>query len=122
MQRSGYAPSDHEVNAGESWAMGQYVKIAKTSDIEEESAICVEIGDASIAVFNLEGSFYAIADECTHEDAPLSEGEIEGDEIECPWHAARFNIKTGKALCEPACGDVKTYPIRISGDDVEVEV
>ena len=61
-------------------------------------------------------------DVCPHEDGPLSEGFVEGDEVECPWHAARFNIKTGKKLCEPAYEDVASYPVRVTGDDIEVEV
>lgn len=102
--------------------MGEYVKVATTSEVGEDSAVCVVAGGKNIALFNLAGTFYAIADECSHEDGPLSEGEIDGDEIECPWHLARFNIKTGKALCEPACGDVATYPIRVVGDDIEIEL
>ena len=102
--------------------MGKYVKVGKTSEIDDQCAKCVEVGGRSIAVFNLGGEFYAIEDTCTHEEAPLSEGHVEGEEIECPWHAARFNLKTGKALCEPAYEDVATFPVRVNGDDVEVEV
>jgi len=102
--------------------MAEFVKVAKTSDIEDKCAKCVDVGGRAIALFNLGGEFYAIDDLCTHEDGPLSEGYIEGDEVECPWHAARFNIKTGKALCEPACEDQGSYKVRVSGDDIEVEV
>ncbi len=102
--------------------MGEFVKVAKTSEIDDQCAKCVQVGGKLIALFNLGGEFHAIADECSHEEAPLSEGMVEGDEVECPWHAARFNIKTGKALCEPAEDDVERFNVRISGDDVEVEV
>ncbi|MEM7351637.1 MAG: non-heme iron oxygenase ferredoxin subunit [Acidobacteriota bacterium] len=101
--------------------MAEFVKVAKTSDIEDQCARCVEIGGHPIALFNLGGEFYAIDDLCTHEDAPLSEGYVEGEEVECPWHAARFNIKSGKALCEPAYEDVSAYKVRVVGDDIEVE-
>ena len=102
--------------------MGEYLKVAKTSEIDDQCVKCVEVKGRSIALFNLGGEFYCIDDQCPHEDGPLSEGFVEGDEVECPWHAARFNIKTGKKLCEPAYDDVSTYNVRVSGDDVEVEV
>ncbi|RMH23337.1 MAG: non-heme iron oxygenase ferredoxin subunit [Acidobacteria bacterium] len=102
--------------------MAEFHPVAKKSEIPEGGAICVTVEGKSVALFNLGGEIYALADECTHEEGPLSEGEIEGDEVECPWHMARFNIKTGKVLCEPACEDVATYPVRVVGDDVEVAV
>ncbi len=102
--------------------MGAFHKVAKTSEIAEGKGICVGVGAENIAIFNVDGSFHAIADECSHEDGPLSEGEMEGFEVECPWHLARFDVRTGKAMCEPACGDVKRYALRLDGDDIEVEV
>ncbi len=102
--------------------MGEFVKVAKTSEIGDKSAKCVDVQGKTLAVFNLGGEFYAIDDACPHEEGPLSEGYVEGDEVECPWHAARFNIKTGAHICAPAYDDVACYKVRISGDDVEVEV
>ncbi len=102
--------------------MGEFVKVAKVSDIEDKSGLCVEVGDKRIAIFNLTGEFHAIDDECSHAGGPLSEGVIEGEEVECPWHDARFNIKTGKACCEPAEDAVARYSVRIRGDDIEVEL
>ena len=103
--------------------MAEFVKIGKTSEIADQCAKCVEVNGKTLAVFNLGGEFYAIDDLCPHEDGPLSEGFVEGDEVECPWHAARFSIKTGKLTQSgPAYDDVATYPVRVNGDDVEVEV
>lgn len=102
--------------------MGRFVKVAKAADIAEGTARCFEIEDKVLAVFNLGGEFYAIADECPHAQGPLSEGEIFGEEVECPWHAARFNIKTGACLCDPADEDVACYQVRVADGDVEVEV
>ena len=102
--------------------MGEYVKVAKTSEIDDQCVKCVEAGGRTIALFNLGGEFYAIDDTCTHEEAPLSDGHIDGDEIECPWHAARFNIKTGKVTCDPAYDDVAVYKVRVTGDEIEIEV
>jgi len=102
--------------------MAEFVKVAKTSEIDDQCAKCVDVKGKTIAVFNLGGEFYAIDDTCSHEEGPLSEGFVEGDEVECPWHAARFNIKTGAHTCAPAYEDVAKYRVRVSGDDVEVEV
>lgn len=102
--------------------MGEFVKVAKASDIADRCAKCVEIRGRSIALFNLGGEFFAIDDCCSHEEAPLSEGTIEGDEVECPWHAARFNIKTGEALGPPAYENVATFRVRVTADDLEVEL
>ena len=102
--------------------MGQFQKVAQKSDIAEGEAIAVEVGDKTVAIFQVEGNLYAIDDMCSHEEAPLCEGVLEGFEIECPWHAARFDIKTGKALTPPAYEDLCSYPVRFNGDDIELEL
>lgn len=102
--------------------MSELIKVAKTHEIDDKCAKCIEIKGRTIALFNLGGEFFAIDDLCTHEDAPLSEGFVEGDEVECPWHAARFNIKTGEATCPPAYENVGRYNVRVSGDDIEIEI
>ncbi len=102
--------------------MAEFVKIGKTSDIEDKTAKCVQVGGKTLAVFNLGGEFYAIDDACSHEDGPLNEGYVEDGEVECPWHAARFDIKTGAHTGPPAYEDVARYAVRVNGDDIEVEV
>jgi len=99
-----------------------FVKVAKTSEIADQSGKAVEVGGKMLAVFNLGGTFYAIEDECNHAGGPLSEGYLDGDEVECPWHGARFNVKIGEACGAPADGDLTGYKVRIVGDDVEIEV
>jgi 3-phenylpropionate/trans-cinnamate dioxygenase ferredoxin component len=64
----------------------------------------------------------AIDDTCTHNGGPLSDGFIHGEEIECPWHSAHFNIKSGKVTLGPATEDVAKYSLRFHGDDIEIEV
>ena len=75
-----------------------------------------------IALFNLDGTFFAIDDTCTHRGGPLSEGEVSGEEVTCPWHGAVYNIKTGAVLGPPAPRGVASYAVRVQGSDVEVEV
>ena len=102
--------------------MGKFVKVATKSEIADQSAKLLEIEDKRIALFNLGDRFYAIDDTCPHADGPLSEGSIEGEEVECPWHGSRFNIKTGEVTVPPAVENVTRYNVRVTGDDIEVEV
>ena len=100
--------------------MPEFIKVAEISGIPPGTGRCVEVENIRIALCNLDGNFYAIDDTCTHDDASLSDGRIEGDEITCPMHEARFNIKTGEVLCPPAFENVNSYPVRIQGTDVEI--
>ena len=102
--------------------MGKFIKVARKSEIADQSAKFLEIEDKRIALFNLGGEFYAIDDTCPHADGPLSAGSIEGEEVECPWHGSRFNIKTGAVTGPPAVENVIRYNVRVRGDDIEVEV
>jgi nitrite reductase/ring-hydroxylating ferredoxin subunit len=102
--------------------MTQFFSVAKVSEIPERSAKCVEVAGRRIALFNLNGMIYALQDDCSHEGGPLSEGEIEGSEVTCPWHGARFDIKSGKVLLDPAPDDVARYNVRVTGENIEVEV
>jgi nitrite reductase/ring-hydroxylating ferredoxin subunit len=112
---------EHRVALKES-VMGQFVRAAAKSAIADQSAISVEIGDRQIALFNLGGQIYAIDDTCPHNGGPLCEGSIDREEVECPWHGSRFNIKTGAVTAPPAVDGVARYNVRVTGDDVEIEL
>ena len=73
--------------------MGEFVKIASVSEIAPGQARLVNIKGKAVALFNIEGNFFALDNACTHEEGPLAEGEIEGHEVTCPWHGARFDIR-----------------------------
>ena len=80
----------------------------------------VEHGDTRIAVCNVDGQYYAFEDVCTHDGGPLDQGQLENDEIECPRHGARFNVRTGQATLMPAVMPVQTFPIKIEGNQIYV--
>lgn len=96
--------------------------VAKTNEIPLGSCKQVEVDGDPIAIFNLDGKFYATSDICTHAHAYLSEGHIHGDVVTCPLHGAEFNIKTGKNLKMPAVTPVQTYKIKIEGDLIKIVV
>jgi 3-phenylpropionate/trans-cinnamate dioxygenase ferredoxin component len=76
--------------------------------------------DQRLAVCNVDGAYYAIEDVCTHDGGSLDQGELEGDEIECPRHGARFDVRTGRATLMPAVMPVQTFAVRVEGDDLFV--
>ena len=102
--------------------MAEFTRVASVSDVPDDGGLCVEVGAKKIGLFRLGGEIFAIDDTCTHADASLSQGDIEGDEVLCPLHQATFNIRTGEATGAPAYEDVATYEVRVSGDEVEVKV
>ena len=102
--------------------MAEYVKVAKKSELPEGQPVAVEAQGTPIALFRVDDQVYALKDLCTHEEAPLSEGEVENGEVVCPWHGATFKLDSGECTAPPADESVQRYNVRINGDDVEVEV
>ena len=87
-------------------------RIATKSDIAAGTVQVFEVGGRSLCVANLDGEhFYAIDNLCTHDGGPLGEGKLAGETVECPRHGARFDLKTGEALCAPAYVPVRTFPV-----------
>jgi 3-phenylpropionate/trans-cinnamate dioxygenase ferredoxin subunit len=101
-------------------SMPQFIKVATTDELADQQAKLVE--GQNIALFRVHGGFYALSDTCTHRRGPLSEGTVEGREVTCPWHGAKFDVRTGAVLGPPAGQAVKTYPVRVTGTDIEIEV
>ena len=102
--------------------MGEFVKVATVDDLAPGQAKCVEVNDKEIAIFNIGGSFHAIDNTCTHVGGPLSEGELEGAQVTCPWHGGVFDVTTGEVLGPPPGRAVNRYNVRVEGSDIEVEV
>ena len=99
-----------------------WVKAANGNDLAEGDILGVIVAGKEVALYNIDGTLYATEDICTHAYAKLSDGWLDNGEIECPLHAGRFDVCTGKALCPPVTDDIKTYPIRVVGDEIQVKV
>ena len=91
--------------------MSDMVQVAEESELPPGGKLLTEVDGRAIALFNVEGRLYAIDDVCTHGGGPLAEGELEGCEIRCPRHGARFDVTTGKALCFPAFEPVASHRV-----------
>jgi nitrite reductase (NADH) small subunit len=102
--------------------MSKLVKIAETKEVSPGTGKTVEIEGRSIALFNLAGTYHAIDNTCTHVGGPLGEGDVNGETVTCPWHGAKFNITTGAVLGPPARQSVRSYPVKVQGNDVLVEI
>jgi 3-phenylpropionate/trans-cinnamate dioxygenase ferredoxin subunit len=99
-----------------------FVFAAKISEIPQGRTLVVEVEDEDVALCNVDGKIYAIANVCTHDDGPLGTGYLMGEEIECPRHGARFNVISGEVKTLPAIMPLPTFKVRVEGDDVLVEV
>ena len=102
--------------------MAQFIKVATTDELGDQQAKLVEVEGQKIALFRVDGAFNALGDTCTHRGGPLSEGTVEGAEVTCPWHGAKFDIRTGAVLGPPAQQGIRSYPVRVTGADIEIEV
>lgn len=91
----------------------EYVEICPLADLPPGERLFVEVDGRPIVVFNLTGSFFAIGDVCTHDNGPLGDGEVDGCEVVCPRHGARFDVRSGQTLGLPAVVDIPAYPVRV---------
>src|SRR2546425_11419356 len=90
--------------------MPKFMKLATTDELEDQQAKLVEVEGQKIALFQVGEAFYALSDTCTHRGGPLSEGTVEGAEVTCPWHGARFVIKTGADMGPQEGREDRSYP------------
>lgn len=98
----------------------EFIAVATVADFAASDAIAVDLGTRQIAIYLVAGEVFATDNHCTHGDARLCEGFLEGYEIECPHHQGRFDIRTGVATCAPAEVALATYPARLDGERVLV--
>src|SRR5512139_4076921 len=99
-----------------------FVSVAKLDDIPRGRVKIVAVGDEEVALCNVDGTIYAVANVCSHDGGPLGEGHLLGDQIECPRHGARFDVRTGAVKALPAIVPIPTFAVRVDGQDILVEV
>ena len=102
--------------------MAVFLKVAEIQSVLRGQGKKFNVGGKHIALFNIEGTYYAIDDTCTHKGGPLSEGKIEGSNVTCPWHGSIFDVRTGEVVRPPAPVGVFRYNVRVVGDDIEIEI
>ena len=101
-------------------AEGSFVTVARVGALAPGEMTYVEVGETPVCLINLDGEYHALNDICTHQEASLSDGEISGDEIECPLHGGAFAIRTGAPVAFPVVSPVERYRVRVVGDEVQV--
>jgi len=99
-----------------------FIQISSLAELLSGERIFVEVDDKKIVIFNIGGNIYAIGDVCSHDDGPLGDGEVDGLNVICPRHGARFDIRTGQALLLPAVEDIPAYPTRIVDGMIEIGI
>ncbi|MDD2701333.1 MAG: non-heme iron oxygenase ferredoxin subunit [Sideroxydans sp.] len=101
--------------------MSPWLDVARVEEIAPGTCRVIDVDGTAVAVFNLGGEFFAIKDACPHDGGELAQGQLEGDEIICPRHGARFSVRTGAVLGPPAYEDLRTYSVRVSQGMVQLE-
>ncbi|PLZ00577.1 naphthalene 1,2-dioxygenase [Burkholderia sp. WAC0059] len=101
---------------------GDWIDVAAQTDLPDNDVVAVRAGNGEIALYAVDGTVYATDNVCTHGNARLCDGFLEGAEIECPLHQGRFDVRTGQALCAPLTDDLRTYPVKIADGRVFVQV
>lgn len=100
--------------------MSGWIDVAREGSLADGEHMVVDLDGVPAAVFRVEGQYYAIEDVCSHDGAEIASGRLEGCEIVCPRHRARFCLKTGKVLAPPAYEDIATFPVRVEGGRIQV--
>ena len=102
--------------------MSEFVPVAKVSELVGTHKLCVEIGSQFVVLVELDGAIYCLDDVCTHDGGPLGEGELDGNCLVCPRHGAKFDVRTGAAVCMPATEPTATHDVRVEGDQIFVRL
>jgi nitrite reductase/ring-hydroxylating ferredoxin subunit len=102
--------------------MASWIAAGRADEIAPGQVKVVQSGRTRLAVCKVGEALHCIADVCTHDGAPLGQGELDGNEIECPRHGARFDVTDGRATCMPAITPVRVYPVRVENGEIQIQV
>ena len=101
---------------------GEWIRVADVGDCPPGTLLEVEAGPELIVLANVDGDLYALENRCSHQDLPLSDGELDGDRLECLYHGAEFDVCTGKAMGLPAVKPVETYAVELRSQEIYVRI
>jgi nitrite reductase/ring-hydroxylating ferredoxin subunit len=101
-------------------AAGEWHRVAKASAVGKGQMTGGKVGEVEVAIYNVDGKLFATENICTHEYALLTDGMLEGCVVECPYHQGKFDVSNGKVVEAPPYTSLRTFPVRVTGDDVEV--
>ena len=101
--------------------MAEFVRVARAGEIAPGEGTLVEAGGKKIALFNVDGTFYAIDNTCLHRGGPVGQGDLEGVVVTCPWHGFQYDVTTGRNVFDREVG-LQTFAVRVEGDEVLVAV
>jgi len=102
--------------------MTGFIKVAETSEVEEGELIALEVDGEQICLTRYEDVVYAFTNNCTHISGPLNEGKLTGYVMQCPWHLAEFDVRTGQVLRGPARQPLYTYPVKVENDAIYIDL
>jgi 3-phenylpropionate/trans-cinnamate dioxygenase ferredoxin subunit len=101
---------------------GHFVEVALEEELPVNERLFIDIDGKPIVIINLAGKLFAVGDVCTHDNGPVGDGELDGYELICPRHGARFDIRSGKATRAPAFTDIPSFPIKVEDGKVYIEI
>ena len=102
------------------YANYEFYEVANVNELPPGERIFIEVDNKQIVIFNIAGQYYAIGDVCTHDNGPLGDGELDGCQVICPRHGARFDVRTGKAVRLPAVKPTPAYPVKVTDDAIMI--
>ncbi len=100
--------------------MPDFVTVVAVDELSPGEMKLVEVAGEEVVVANVDGNYYAFGNECTHVGGPLAEGDLNGDQVSCPWHNTIFNVKTGEAISGPGKAPIPTYQVRVENGEIQV--
>ncbi|MEZ4516821.1 MAG: non-heme iron oxygenase ferredoxin subunit [Chloroflexota bacterium] len=101
--------------------MTEFIRVASVDDIKPGERLWVDLEEEMVIIFNANGTYYCIADLCSHDGGPLEDADLIGCEVECPRHGGRFDIRTGKPTALPAIEAIPTYEVKVENGEIYVE-
>ena len=101
---------------------GHFVEVALEEELPVNERLFIDIDGKPVVIINLAGKLFAVGDVCTHDNGPVGDGELDGYELICPRHGARFDIRSGKATKAPAFTDIPSFPVKVEDGKVYIEI